>query len=128
MVFSINLKLKYDRMKYIFRLLLIAGFTMIGIDMFAQTVTAPYEVGTWSGFRKTAINYTFDDGCPNQFNKAIPMFDEYDFKITLFTITGSVTNWRALQSAVANDHEVASHTITHPPVFRTFSGHPCNIL
>ncbi len=54
---------------------------------YAQTVDPPYEVGTWQGFRKVAISFTFDDGSPNQFTKVIPMFNEFNFKLTLFTVT-----------------------------------------
>jgi peptidoglycan/xylan/chitin deacetylase (PgdA/CDA1 family) len=91
-----------------------AAIILLASEIHSQNVPAPYEVGTWSGFRAAAINYTFDDGCPNQFSIAIPLFDEYDFKLTLFTVTSWVSNWSALQAAAANGHEVASHTVTHP--------------
>jgi peptidoglycan/xylan/chitin deacetylase (PgdA/CDA1 family) len=77
-------------------------------------VVSPYQVGTWSGFRSCAISYTFDDGCSNQFTKAIPLFDEVGYKLTLFTVTDWSPNWTNLQNAAANGHEVASHTVTHP--------------
>jgi hypothetical protein len=32
----------------------------------AGSVPAPYEIGTWQGFRAAAITYTFDDSCYNQ--------------------------------------------------------------
>ena len=45
------------------------------------------------------------------------MFNEFGFQLTLFTVTGSKWVWPAdwikLQSAAANGHEVASHTVTH---------------
>ena len=82
--------------------------------VYSQSVPAPYEAGKWAGFRAAAINYTFDDGCPNQFNIAIPLFNEFGFNLTLFTVTNWVGNWPALQSAAASGHEVASHTVSHP--------------
>ena len=84
----------------------------------AGSVAAPYEIGTWRGFRPAAISYTFDDGCSNQFAVAIPMFDARGFKLTLFPIVGATNNmfpgWSKLQNAAAKGHEIASHTLTHP--------------
>ncbi|NQT27351.1 M24 family metallopeptidase [candidate division KSB1 bacterium] len=72
----------------------------------AQTVDAPYEVGTWLGFRSAAVSHTFDDNDLNQLAVAVPLFNEFDFKLTLFTLTGTGTgwknpNWTGLQEAVA---------------------------
>jgi oligosaccharide reducing-end xylanase len=63
------------------------------------------------------VCFTFDDGCPNQFAIAIPMFNGFGFKLTLFTITRPTStwppDWTALQAAASQCHEVASHTVTH---------------
>jgi oligosaccharide reducing-end xylanase len=84
----------------------------------AGSVAAPYEIGTWRGFRAAAISYTFDDGCSNQFTVAIPMFDARGFKLTLFSVVGATNGmfpgWSKLQAAAAGGHEIASHTLTHP--------------
>ncbi len=100
------------------QLLLVTAFLLIGQTGFSQTVDSLYEIGTWSGFRDAAISYTFDDGCPNQFSVAIPMFNEFGFPLTLFTATGTSwlpqPNWTVLQNVAAQGHEVASHTVTHP--------------
>jgi oligosaccharide reducing-end xylanase len=101
-------------MKRIYRILLICGITLISNQVFSQTIPAPYEVATWPGFRAGAISYTFDDGCSNQLKIAVPLFDKYEFKLTLFTVTNWVSDWPGLKSAAANGHEVASHTVTHP--------------
>jgi peptidoglycan/xylan/chitin deacetylase (PgdA/CDA1 family) len=80
----------------------------------AGSVPAPYEIGTWQGFRPAAISYTFDDSCANQFAVAIPMFDQKGFKLTLFSCTGTMfAGWPNLQNAAAKGHEIASHTVTH---------------
>lgn len=42
--------------------LVISGCIMM---LLAQSVEAPYEVGTWQGFRSAAVTYTFDDQCAN---------------------------------------------------------------
>jgi len=76
-------------------------------------VHSSYQVGTWADFKTCAITYTFDDGCANQFTKAIPIFDQFGYKLTLFTVTDWVKNWEDLQKAAKNGHEVASHTVTH---------------
>lgn len=88
-------------------------------DSFSQNVASPYQVGTWQGFRSGAVSYTFDDNCPNQLAIAVPMFDQFGFKLTLFTVTatsnwGWYANWNGLRNAAAEGHEIASHTITHP--------------
>jgi len=80
----------------------------------AQTISPQYEVATWQGFRKAAVSYTFDDGCSNQFAKAIPIFDEFGYKMTLFTVTNWTGNWQNLKNAAAGGHEIANHTATHP--------------
>ncbi len=99
-------------------LLILAVLLILSTAVYSQTVVEPYEIGMWQGFRTAAISYTFDDGSPNQFSVAIPLFNEFDFKLTLFTITGTVygwpPDWTELQAAADNGHEVASHTVTHP--------------
>ncbi len=101
-------------MKEANKILLFAVFLIVGNMGYSRTIAPPYEVGTWPGFRLAAISYTFDDGCSNQFAKVIPMFNEFGFKLTLFTVTNWSPNWTALQNAASAGHEVASHTVTHP--------------
>jgi oligosaccharide reducing-end xylanase len=80
----------------------------------AGSVAAPYEIGTWEGFRPAAISFTFDDDLPNQYAKAVPMFNACGFKLTLFTVTSWLSGWSNVQMAASYGHEVASHTVTHP--------------
>lgn len=86
----------------------------------AQTSARQYEVATWEGFRSAAVSYTFDDNCPNQLAIAVPMFDRFGFKLTLFTVTSSNWGWKAdwsgLQEAANDGHEIASHTVDHHPL------------
>lgn len=99
------------------KILFIVSFLTFGSLCYSQNVVAPYEVGTWQGFRAAAITFTFDDGCPNQYAIAIPMFNEFGFKLTLFIVTspswGWPANWTVLQNAASQGHEIASHTVTH---------------
>jgi len=82
--------------------------------VYSGTIASPYEVGNWPGFRTAAVSYTFDDNCKNQLALAVPMFDEFGYKLTLFTITGWNPDWIGLQKAANEGHEIASHTVTHP--------------
>ena len=79
----------------------------------AQSIESSYQVGLWHGFRLAAITYTFDDGCPGQFSHAIPIFNEFGFKATLYTVTGWVGDWSNQQNAASQGHEIASHTMSH---------------
>ena len=81
---------------------------------YSQTIEPPYEVGTWPGFCQAAITYTFDDGCSNQYTIAIPMFNEFDFDLTMYPIINWSPNWAALKDAAEQGHEIGSHTMSHP--------------
>ena len=81
-----------------------------------STDSSVYEIATWKGFADAAINFTFDDGCPYQFTRALPMFDKYDFQATFYLIPDWVQaeSKPLIQSALNTGHEVGSHTISHP--------------
>ena len=101
----------FNSIKIYFSLAFIVG----GSIGYSQKIDSAYEVGTWQGFRSAAVSYTFDDGTSNQFAIAIPMFNEFGFKATFFTVIDwSSVNWSALQDAADSGHEVASHTLSHP--------------
>ncbi|ALI98945.1 hypothetical protein DC20_08090 [Rufibacter tibetensis] len=72
-----------------------------------------YEVATWQGFKPAAVSYTFDDNTSKQLTVALPLFNQYNFKTTLFTVTNWGPNWVGLRTAAQNGHEVASHTVSH---------------
>jgi oligosaccharide reducing-end xylanase len=94
-------------------ILLIAAFLMINNSGYCGNVAAPYEAGNWPGFRTAAVTYTFDDGCAKQYTVALPMFNEFGFKMTLYPVINWVPNWPALQEAAKQGHEIGSHTVTH---------------
>lgn len=89
----------------------------------AGSVAAPYEIGTWEGFRLAAVTYTFDDNVPNQYSIAVPMFHAAGFKMTLFTVVNYWTGftWSMAQTASSYGDEIASHTMTHPNSLATIS-------
>jgi hypothetical protein len=93
--------------KYFAVVILVSGINI------AQTVDSLYEVGTWQGFKSGAVSFTFDDNCANQLSVAMPMFDQYGFKMTFYAVINWDPNWTALQKAALNGHEVGSHTMSH---------------
>ncbi len=105
-------------MKTACRVLFCAALLAVSSAGLPRTLDAPYEVGTWPGFRPAAVSYTCDDNCSNQLRIAVPMFNEFGFKLTLFTVTDPTgltePNWPALRIAAAQGHEIAGHTVTHP--------------
>jgi hypothetical protein len=101
-------------MKKVNEILVCAVFLVAGNVGYSGTIEPPYEVGTWPGFCSAAVSYTFDDGCSNQFAVAIPMFNEFDFDLTLYPVINWGVSWPALQNASAEGHEIGSHTMSHP--------------
>ena len=106
-------------MKAVKILMLFFGILVISSAGFSQVVDPSYEVGTWAGFRTSAVSYTFDDNDLNQLAVVVPMFNEFGYHLTLFTIISTDTewkdpNWTGLQEAAEQGHEIANHTVTHP--------------
>jgi hypothetical protein len=99
-----------------------ATVTVSASGVTPQTVTVTqiagfgslYEAANWSGFRKAAISFTFDDGNLGGFYTIVlPLFDTYGFKLTSYPVTNWEPNWPTLQAAAANGHEVGSHCPNH---------------
>ena len=88
-------------------------FSAICSKSFSQTNSKIYEVATWQGFREAAVSYTFDDNCANQLPVAIPLFNEFGFRTTMFVPSDWIKDWSGLQIAADQGHEIASHTVTH---------------
>ena len=79
-------------------------------SVFAQDV----EIGTWSGFRKAAVSFTFDDGAPSHVSDAGPLFDKYGYKATFNLVVNWNPDWSGFGNMAKNGHEIASHSNTHP--------------
>ena len=123
-------------------------FTVIVV--FCTSVTghsqnSNYEIANWEGFRTSAVTFTFDDGCPNQFTAALPLFDARGYKATFFpTPAMNNPNWANLKKMADNGHEIGSHSVTHPPknvvmdenelknsqstINQNIPGHKCNTV
>jgi len=95
-------------------------FLLLCMSVHAQVATN-YEIGTWSQFKTAAVSYTMDDNCTNQIPVALPLFNQYNFKVTFFTVIDWSPNWSGLLTASKNGHEIGSHTMTHPTSLATLS-------
>ena len=91
----------------------VAAALVLGVSaVFAQSV----EIATWSGFRKGAASFTFDDGAPSHVTDAGPLFDKYGYKATFNLVVDWNPNWTGFQNMANNGHEIASHSNTHSQV------------
>ena len=84
------------------------GLFAVG-SAFAQSV----EIATWSGFRKGAASFTFDDGAPSHVTDAGPMFKKYGYKATFNLVVNWNPNWSGFQGLADEGHEIASHSNSH---------------
>ncbi|MBN1416182.1 MAG: polysaccharide deacetylase family protein [Bacteroidales bacterium] len=100
-------------MKNFSNIFLIASGLIAGLNIHAQSDSIIFEIADWEDFRQSAITYTFDDNCPNQYAKAVPMFDALGFNGTFYTVTSWSLNWNTLNQMALNGHEIGSHTVTH---------------
>ena len=76
-------------------------------------VSPSVEIATWSGFRKGAASFTFDDGAPSHVNDAGPMFKKYGYKATFCLVVNWNPNWSGFQGLADEGHEIASHSNSH---------------
>ena len=88
----------------------ITAVVTFGVGLsFAQDV----EIATWSGFRKGAASFTFDDGAPSHVTDAGPMFKKYGYKATFNLVVNWNPNWSGFQGLADEGHEIASHSNSH---------------
>lgn len=69
----------------------------------------------WPNNKSAALSITFDDARVSQWEKGIPILDEYNLKSTFYVLPRIIENnaeeWKV---AAANGHEIGNHTVTHP--------------
>ena len=85
-----------------------AGMFAVG-TAFAQNA----EIATWSGFRKAAASFTFDDGAPSHVSDGGPLFDKYGYKATFNVVVNWNPDWSGFGNMAKNGHEIASHSNSH---------------
>lgn len=97
------------------KILTVALLMVITTSVYAQEIDDQFKVAKWRGFAGSAVSHTFDDNIQLQLSTVVPMFDEYGFNLTLYTMTDAWTpaNWDDLKKAALNGHEVGSHSVTH---------------
>lgn len=71
------------------------------------------EIATWSGDRKAAVSFTFDDGAPSHVSDVGPTFDKYGYKGTFNLVVNWNPDWNGFQKLADGGHEIASHSNTH---------------
>ena len=90
--------------------LVLAAVLAMGASMiYAQDV----EIATWSGFRKGAASFTFDDGAPSHVSDGGPLFDKYGYKATFNVVVNWNPDWSGFGNMAKNGHEIASHSNSH---------------
>lgn len=69
----------------------------------------------WPNGKKAAVSLSFDDARLSQIDTGLALFKKLGVKVTFFVVPRGVERrlqgWRA---AVADGHEIANHTLTHP--------------
>ncbi|HEX3019029.1 MAG TPA: polysaccharide deacetylase family protein [Chitinispirillaceae bacterium] len=100
-----------NRNRIIASALLLSSAVVISVT---AAVEAPFTVCTWENDCKAAVSHTFDDNTAGQTGAGQQAFDAKGFKMTLFTVTGSMNpNWNNLKNAFEKGHEIASHSVSH---------------
>ena len=87
--------------------------TTVGLFAAGAAFAQDAEIATWSGFRKGAASFTFDDGAPSHVNDAGPMFKKYGYKATFNLVVNWNPNWSGFQGLADEGHEIASHSNSH---------------
>ena len=87
----------------------VAALAMGASMVYAQDV----EIATWSGFRKGAASFTFDDGAPSHVSDAGPLLEKYEYRGTFNLVVNWNPDWNGFQGLADKGHEIASHSNSH---------------
>lgn len=69
----------------------------------------------WPEGKRAAVSLSFDDGRASQVDVGLALLKKADVKVTFFVSPGAVEKKLAgWTQAVADGHEIANHTATHP--------------
>ena len=71
------------------------------------------EIARWSGFRKGAASFTFDDGAPSHISDVAPLFEKYGYRATFCLVVGWNPDWSGFQTLANSGHEICSHSTSH---------------
>jgi peptidoglycan/xylan/chitin deacetylase (PgdA/CDA1 family) len=80
-----------------------------------QALTSEQSQFHWPQGKRAAVSMSFDDARVSQMDTGLALFKQENVKVTFFVQPGGVKKrLDAWKMAVADGHEIASHTITHP--------------
>ena len=81
----------------------------------ALSPSEPAKPFAWPEGKRAAVSLSFDDGRPSQVDIGLPLFRKLGVKVTFYAVPSGVekrlAGWKEL---VADGHEVANHSLTHP--------------
>src|SRR5262249_26750509 len=69
----------------------------------------------WPDGKRAAVSLSFDDGRVSQIDAGLALMKKLGLKVTFFVTPASVERQLAgWKQAVADGHEIANHSLTHP--------------
>jgi peptidoglycan/xylan/chitin deacetylase (PgdA/CDA1 family) len=69
----------------------------------------------WPDGERAAVSMSFDDGRVSQLDTGLPLLKKANVKVTFYVTPGAVeTRLAGWKQAVADGHEIGSHSLTHP--------------
>lgn len=75
------------------------------------------EICRWYNGAEGAVSLTFDDGSLDHWERGMPLWDKYGWKVTLGIVSTTIVKrkgWKEqLQQAFDDGHEIANHSKTH---------------
>lgn len=79
------------------------------------TATPHSQSFQWPDGKRAAVSMSFDDGRVSQVEAGLPLLKKANVKVTFYVtpaaVEKNVAGWR---QAVADGHEIGSHSLTHP--------------
>lgn len=88
---------------------------MVGQQPTQAATTESAKPFHWPNGKRAAVSLSFDDARVSQIDVGLALLNERHVKATFFLQTGNIHNrpegWK---KAVAEGHEIGSHTVTHP--------------
>ncbi len=109
--------MKKSGKKLFLKICVLSLVTALSVQLFPRKAEADAnatgEIATWSGFRKAAASFTFDDGAPSHVTDVGPIFKKYGYKATFFLVCNWNPNWSGFQGLADEGHEIGSHSNTH---------------
>jgi peptidoglycan/xylan/chitin deacetylase (PgdA/CDA1 family) len=79
------------------------------------TATSQSQSFQWPDGKRAAVSMSFDDGRVSQVNTGLPLLRKANVKVTFYVTPGAVeTHLDGWKQAVADGHEIGSHSLTHP--------------